>query len=216
MNTLENRAAAVVGLCNPTMNTLGIWRLAAQRQMAADLADIEEDDELIESIIFNGPFAPQNFQSSYVEPPTPADFAKQLNINKDRGFPGMFGSLDCGNNDLNVLDRSPLLNQWLQNESARVTFEVNGVEYKKACLLVDGIYPSWSIFISTVHLPQTEKLKKIARCQEGAGKDVERAFGVLQGRFHIVKHPARSWYQSRLVNILYCCVVLHNMIVEDE
>ena len=52
--------------------------------------------------------------------------------------------------------------------------------------------------------------------QESKRKDVECAFGVLQARFDIVRRPARLWQRNNVVNILQTCVILHNMIVEDE
>jgi hypothetical protein len=52
--------------------------------------------------------------------------------------------------------------------------------------------------------------------QEGARKDVERAFSVLQACFNIVCGPARSWSTSIIGQIMKACVILHNMIVEDE
>jgi Plant transposon protein len=39
---------------------------------------------------------------------------------------------------------------------------------------------------------------------------------VLQVGFEIIKRFARSWFESNLTNILMVCVVLHNMILEDE
>ncbi|TVU15027.1 hypothetical protein EJB05_38527, partial [Eragrostis curvula] len=47
-------------------------------------------------------------------------------------------------------------------------------------------------------------------------KDVERAFGVLQSRFAIVRGPARFWDQKTLWMIMTACVIMHNMILEDE
>ena len=70
--------------------------------------------------------------------------------------------------------------------------------------------------MKTISKPQTEKHKLYAQHQEGARKDVEKAFGVLQSRFDIVTHPARFWKQIDVVNIMQACVILHNMIVEDE
>ena len=52
--------------------------------------------------------------------------------------------------------------------------------------------------------------------QEGRRKDVERAFGVLQARFAIVSRPARGWKHHNLKNIMKACIILHNMIVEEE
>ncbi|KAJ9548083.1 hypothetical protein OSB04_020626 [Centaurea solstitialis] len=46
--------------------------------------------------------------------------------------------------------------------------------------------------------------------------DVERAFGVLQSRFAIVAGPARIWRKERLHDIMTSCIIMHNMIVEDE
>ena len=45
---------------------------------------------------------------------------------------------------------------------------------------------------------------------------MERAFGVLQSRFAIVRNPALSWDPAMLGKIMRACIILHNMIVEDE
>ena len=55
-----------------------------------------------------------------------------------------------------------------------------------------------------------------AQRQEAARKDVERAFGVLQSRFALVKGPARFFYKGDLTDIIYAAIVLHNMIVESD
>jgi hypothetical protein len=52
--------------------------------------------------------------------------------------------------------------------------------------------------------------------QEAARKDVERCFGVLQARFAVVKGPARFWREDDLAAIMKACIILHNMIIEDE
>jgi hypothetical protein len=52
--------------------------------------------------------------------------------------------------------------------------------------------------------------------QEALRKDVEQAFGVLQARFSIVAQPARGWNKLNLNRIMVACIILHNMIVEDE
>jgi hypothetical protein len=82
--------------------------------------------------------------------------------------------------------------------------------------LADGIYPEWATFAKSITRPQSEKHKLYAQHQESAIKDVERAFGVLQKRWAILRHPARLWERKELADIMYACVIFHNMIVEDE
>ncbi|KAF8410900.1 hypothetical protein HHK36_003437 [Tetracentron sinense] len=52
--------------------------------------------------------------------------------------------------------------------------------------------------------------------QEAYRKDGERVFGILQSRFAIVKGPARFWDKHVLHDIMFACIIMHNMIVEDE
>ncbi len=47
-------------------------------------------------------------------------------------------------------------------------------------------------------------------------KDVERAFGVLQARFAMVRGPARFWDTETLWYIMTACVIMHNMIIDNE
>lgn len=119
-------------------------------------------------------------------------------------------------NDINVLNRSPLFIDTLKGEAPGVQYYVNGTQYDTGYYLADRIYPEWAAFMKTIPAPQTEKDKLFAQKQEGARKDVECAFGVLQSRFDIVRRPARLWKQEDVINIMQACVILHNMIVEDE
>lgn len=52
--------------------------------------------------------------------------------------------------------------------------------------------------------------------QEAYRKDVERAFGVLQGRFAILREGARFKHFKHVYNSMLCCTILHNMIIESE
>uniref|UniRef100_A0A0D3BFX6 DDE Tnp4 domain-containing protein n=1 Tax=Brassica oleracea var. oleracea TaxID=109376 RepID=A0A0D3BFX6_BRAOL len=88
--------------------------------------------------------------------------------------------------------------------------------YNLAYYLTDGIYPKWSTFIQSISLPQDPIAELFAKVQEATRKDVERAFGVLQARFAIVKNLALSWDNEKIWHIMRGCIILHNMILENE
>uniref|UniRef100_A0A0D3E2P9 NAD(P)-binding domain-containing protein n=1 Tax=Brassica oleracea var. oleracea TaxID=109376 RepID=A0A0D3E2P9_BRAOL len=119
-------------------------------------------------------------------------------------------------NDLNVLDRSTVFDDILEGRAPRVRYVVNGHQYDLAYYLTDGIYPNWSTFIQSISLPQGGKAELFAKVQESTRKDVERAFGVLQAWFAIVKTSALLWDKAKIGQIMRACIILHNMIVEDE
>ena len=119
-------------------------------------------------------------------------------------------------NDINVLDRSPVFDDVEQGKTPRVNFFVNQRPYNMTYYLADGIYPSYPTFVKSIRLPQSEPDKLFAKQQESCRKDIERAFGVLQARFKIIREPARLWDIADLGIIMRSCIILHNMIVEDE
>ncbi|KAL9458695.1 hypothetical protein AB3S75_007543 [Citrus x aurantiifolia] len=110
---------------------------------------------------------------------------------KQRGFPGMLGSLD-------------------------LNYSITYHNYTMGYYLADGIYPPWSTLVKTIPYPQENKHKNFVKAQESARKDVERAFEVFQARFAIVRGPACFWDRDTLDDIMKACVIMHNMIVEDE
>ncbi|XP_048596555.1 uncharacterized protein LOC125578249 [Brassica napus] len=67
--------------------------------------------------------------------------------------------------------------------------------------------------IGSIDCPKAELFAKV---QEATRKDVERAFGVLQARFAIVKNPAILWDKKQIGMVMRTCIILHNMIVENE
>ncbi|XP_074377690.1 uncharacterized protein LOC141719208 [Apium graveolens] len=185
------------------------------------------------------------FEGEYLRKPNSNDVQRLLQMGETRGFPawkGMFMSGHKGvatiileavassdlwiwhafdgvagsNNDINVLDQSPVFDDMLQDRAPEVNFTINGNNYNMGYYLTDGIYPEWSTFVKTIPRPQSEKRKLFSKYQESPRKDVERAFGVLQSRFAIVRGPARFWDRADLGRIMKACIIIHNMIVEDE
>eukprot|EP00267_Zea_mays_P027946 XP_008657270.1 uncharacterized protein LOC103636697 [Zea mays] len=125
---------------------------------------------------------------------------------------GMPGS--C--NDINVLQRSNLFDSHLTGDSPPVTFSVNGHTYNMGYYLADGIYPDWPAFVKTIRHPYDVRTQHFATIQESARKDIEKTFGVLQKRWAIVRGPAYGWSPQHIGDIMKTCIILHNMIVEDE
>ncbi|KAK9986382.1 hypothetical protein SO802_031333 [Lithocarpus litseifolius] len=112
--------------------------------------------------------------------------------------------------------RSPIFYELEQARAPTVNYSINGHEYTMGYYLADGIYPKWSTFVKTIPSLQGHKRKLFAKAQKANRKDVERAFGVLQVRFTIVCGPARFFHSETLQDIMKACVILYNMIVEDE
>lgn len=69
--------------------------------------------------------------------------------------------------------------------------------------------------MKTIPAPQGKK-KYFATCPKSAMKDVEHAFGLLQHRFAIMCRPVRYFQPKVLKDIMYTCIILHNIIVEDK
>ncbi|XP_057811406.1 protein ALP1-like [Salvia miltiorrhiza] len=120
------------------------------------------------------------------------------------------------NNDINVLNNSTLFNDRLQGMGVPVTYQVNNAYYTSEYYLTDGIYPNWPVFVKSPTHPTDPKGKRFKVMQEAARKDIERAFGVLQARWAIVKGPSRLWSKEAMSDIMFTCIILHNMIIEDE
>ncbi|KAJ9540516.1 hypothetical protein OSB04_027022 [Centaurea solstitialis] len=119
-------------------------------------------------------------------------------------------------NDLNVLNHSPLFEDVYDGKAPDRTFQVNGANYKNGYYLGDEIYPEWATFVKAFSYQEYAKRIKFKGDQEAARKDIERAFGILQKRWNIVKQPARVMEVRTMSNIMYACVILHNMIIENK
>lgn len=82
--------------------------------------------------------------------------------------------------------------------------------------LADGIYPKWSTLVQSISKPQETKKQYYAMIPQACRKDVEQASGVLKSRFGIVQGPVRYWSKRVLHDIMTACIIMHNMIIEDE
>ncbi|XP_071705257.1 uncharacterized protein [Rutidosis leptorrhynchoides] len=148
--------------------------------------------------------AEELYVEEYLRKSTCSDIAHLYSVHEEmHGFKGMLRSINCMH--------------WNKNGTGPLApSTVNGNNYTNGYYLADGIYPYWATLIRPYSTPTYEQHAKFKRFQESARKDVKRTFGVLQGKFHILQMTGRSHSVNKMRRILYCCVLLHNMIVEDN
>ncbi len=82
--------------------------------------------------------------------------------------------------------------------------------------LADNIYPRYPIFMQSFGTSTDVREEYFSKRLGSVRKDVERAFGILQGRFACLTKPSLYWQLSDLYNEVMCCIILHNMILDDE
>jgi hypothetical protein len=126
-------------------------------------------------------------------------------------------------NDLNIINMSPFHEQLLnghfhklENEAAVVPFKILEEEFHRLYVLVDGIYPQYSRFVQGVSQPVFESEKRFTAWQEGARKDIERAFGVLKACWQWLAAPIHLHDITAIANRARTCFILHNILVRDR
>ncbi|XP_026383784.1 uncharacterized protein LOC113279299 [Papaver somniferum] len=102
------------------------------------------------------------------------------------------------NNDLNVLNSSPLFDDIFNVSAINFQFRVDGTRYNMGYYLADVIYPKLSTIVESYKRTNTKKEKYFTKMQEAARKDVERAFGILQAKWNIVRGPVEYWDEEDL------------------
>lgn len=126
-----------------------------------------------------------------------------------------FGVAGC-NNDITVLDASPLICKISSGEyPIACEYEINKARRNKRYWLADGIYPKYPSFVHSILNPRDRNKSYYVARQEGTRKDIERGFGVLQAKFHILTLPSRLWKKGEMETRIYCFLILHNMVVTD-
>ena len=71
-----------------------------------------------------------------------------------------------------------------------------------------------SRFVKSFEEPIGNANKQYATWQEASRKDIERAFGVMQRKFHILVRDFEYWFVPEIERIVLSCIILHNMMVE--
>jgi hypothetical protein len=126
-------------------------------------------------------------------------------------------------NDRNILNLSPFYEglldgtfETLEKEAAVVPFKIGEEEFDKLFFLGDDIYPSFARIVKGIKQPITELQKLFTGWQEGARKDIERAFGVLKGTWQFTAKPIQLRNLKKISNRVTTCLILHNILVSDR
>lgn len=72
------------------------------------------------------------------------------------------------------------------------------------------------MFIKTLRNSSSPEGKRFSAAQEAVRKDIERAFGVLVARFHILKAPCLLRDRTTMASVMRACIIMHNMVVESR
>ena len=127
-------------------------------------------------------------------------------------------------NDRTIFSLSPLLERLLngtfeeaERQAGVVPFTIgNSDPFNRTFILVDGIYPQYSRFVRGIKNPAGEVERRFTAWQEAARKDVERAFGVLKGKFQFMDRPMQLYDLDDTADRVVTCLILHNICVADR
>lgn len=88
------------------------------------------------------------------------------------------------------------------------------VKYRGAWLLIDDGYLSWSCTVPPMKTTVSYSELRFSRWLESLRKDVECTFGILKGRFRIIKAGIRLHGVVAVDRVWLTCCAMHNMMVE--
>ncbi|KAM2111173.1 hypothetical protein ACFX1R_013826 [Malus domestica] len=103
-----------------------------------------------------------------------------------------------------------------EGKSPQLDYYINDRQYNMGYYLADDIYPKWVTLVQAIPNCKNNAEKCFTLHQEAYQKDIERAFDILQAWWKIIKELTRRWSRENLDSIIMSCIILHNMIVEDE
>ncbi len=88
------------------------------------------------------------------------------------------------------------------------------VQHKGAYILVDNGYHKWAELMNPISHPNSIEEKRWSANLESFRKDVECTFGILKGRFRVLKTGIRLQSMASVVRVWKTCCALHNMLLE--
>lgn len=90
------------------------------------------------------------------------------------------------------------------------------VQYNGCWILCDNGYQNWSCLMAPLKDPVTFQEARWSHWLESMRKDVECTFGIMKGRFRILKTGIRVHSIDAVDKIWSTCCALHNMFLEED
>ncbi len=88
--------------------------------------------------------------------------------------------------------------------------------HRGAYILCDGVYHMWRVLQCPLSGAGSEEERRYAKWLESVRKDVECFFGILKGRFRLLKFGI-NFASSRVVdNIFQTCCAIHNQLLDVD
>jgi hypothetical protein len=94
--------------------------------------------------------------------------------------------------------------------------EVTKQEYQGAWLLVDSGYLAWSTTVPPIKTTNSRAEIRFSAWLESMRKDVKCTFGILKGRWQILKTGIRLFDTQSADKIFLTCCALHNWLLEID
>jgi hypothetical protein len=94
--------------------------------------------------------------------------------------------------------------------------EVTKQEYQGAWFLVDNGYLAWSTTVPPIKMTNSHAEIQFSAWLESMRKDVECTFGILKGRWKILKTGIRLFGTQSADKIFLTCCALHNWLLEID
>ncbi|XP_047949385.1 uncharacterized protein LOC125195251 [Salvia hispanica] len=94
------------------------------------------------------------------------------------------------NNDINVLQSSPIFNDECRGEGPEISFVANGTQYRRGYYLANGIYPRWPVFVKTLRQPLERRDNILRENKRPLGKMLSELLvcSKRDGPFYAARH----------------------------
>lgn len=144
----------------------------------------------------------------------------QCTVTHDKKFIHVTPGFQGARNDKTNVHFDSFINKLRYDPAyTELKYELIGVDepISGAYVLSDGGYHAWrALQFPLRHCGGDRDLARWSRRLESVRKDVECSFGMLKGRFRVLKSAITIRDKTQVDNIFYTCCVLHNhLIVAD-